>query len=174
VSRPTAEEFAPYYERYVSRVPEERIMPVLEAQPAEIRALLDRCSPEQEGFRYAPDKWSIRQVMSHLVDAERVFGYRAFTFARDPGQVLPSFDENRFVDESRADDRSLALLLEEWEALRRSNIAMFDRLPAEQWGRSGTASGKPVTVRALAWITAGHVRHHVAVLVERYGLTAGS
>lgn len=174
MSRPSEGEYAPYFQKYIDQVPEDRIVPVLEAQLAEVRHLLSGCTPEQETFRYAPDKWNVREVVSHLADTDRVFGFRAFTFALDPGQGLPGFDENRFVEASGAAERPLAQAIEEWESVRRADISMFKRLSPDQWGHAGTANGKSISVRALAWISAGHVRHHLAMLAKEYRLRPGA
>lgn len=170
MKRPDETEFAPFYAGYVALVPEEDILAVLGRQAEEIRALLATVPPAREGHRYAEGKWSIRQVVGHLVDAERVFGHRAFCFSRGEPAALPSFDENAYVDRAPSDRVPLAELAEELALVRRANLAFLGRLGEAEWARAGTASGKPVSVRALAWIMAGHPRHHVAVLRERYGV----
>ena len=109
-------------------------------------------------------------MLSHLIDGERVFGYRAFCFSRGEQAPLPSFDENQYVSASRAGDVPLVALAGEFAAVRESNLGFLRRLDDDGWTRTGTASGKPVSVRALAWIMAGHPRHHLAVLRERYGV----
>jgi hypothetical protein len=168
--RPEPTEYAPFYAGYVALVPEEDILAVLESQVGEIRDLAVSVPPEREGHRYAEGKWSVRQVLGHLVDAERVFGYRAFCISRAERAALPSFDENAYVAEAPSERIPLAALADELALARHSNLAFLGRLGAEQWGRIGTASGKSVSVRALAWIMAGHPRHHVNVLRERYGV----
>jgi len=170
MERPTETEYATFYRGYVALVPETDIAGVLETQAEEIRRLLATVSPEKETYRYAEGKWSIRQVLGHLVDAERVFGYRAFCFSRGEQAPLPSFDENRYVDAARSDSVPLRELVEELALVRRSNLVALRRLDAREWAQVGTASGKPVSVRALAWIMAGHPRHHVQILRERYGV----
>ncbi len=169
-SRPRADEYAPFYAGYVDRVTEEDILGVLAAQKDEIGALA-RSLPEAKGsHRYAEGKWSIGEVLSHLIDGERVFGYRAFCFSRGEQAPLPSFDENQYVSASRASLVPLVALAGEFAAVRESNLGFLRRLGDDDWTRTGTASGKPVSVRALAWIMAGHPRHHLAVLRERYGV----
>ena len=151
-------------------VPETDIVGVLEPQVEEIRRLLAAVPAERETYRYAEGKWSIRQVLGHLVDGERVFGYRAFCISRGEQAALPSFDENQYVAEARSDGVPLRELVDELALVRRSNLAVLRRLDAREWARVGTASGKPVSVRALAWVMAGHPRHHLQVLRERYGV----
>ena len=170
MERPTETEYAAIYRGYVALVPETDIVGVLETQAEEIRRLLATVSPEKETYRYAEGKWSIRQVLGHLVDAERVFGYRAFCFSRGEQAPLPSFDENRYVDAARSDSVPLRELVEELALVRQSNLVALRRLDAREWAQVGTASGKPVSVRALAWIMAGHPRHHLQILRERYGV----
>jgi len=171
MERPTETEYAAIYRGYVALVPETDIVGVLETQAEEIRRLLATVSPEKETYRYAEGKWSIRQVLGHLVDAERVFGYRAFCFSRGEQAPLPSFDENRYVDAVRSDSVPLRELVEELALVRQGNLAALRRLDAREWAQVGTASGKPVSVRALAWIMAGHPRHHLQILRERYGVS---
>lgn len=169
--RPPLAEYAPFYAGYVALVPETDILPVLEGQADAIRRLLAPVPAEKESDRYAEGKWSLRQVLGHLVDAERVFGYRAFCFSRGEQAALPSFDENQYVAASRSDSVPLGQLVEEFALVRQGNLAVLRRLDAREWARIGTASGKPVSVRALAWIMAGHPRHHLNVLRERYGVS---
>lgn len=171
-SPPAAGEYAPFYAGYVSRVPEEEILPVLEGQVGELRRLAEAVPPEGESFRYAPGKWSVREVFGHLADAERLFGYRALAVARGGREPLPGFDENGAVEQAGFDGVPLGELVDGWAAARRSNLALLRHLPAEAWARTGTANGTPISVRALAWIMAGHVRHHLDVFRDRYGLEA--
>ena len=170
MERPTETEYAAIYRGYVALVPETDIVGVLETQAEEIRRLLATVSPEKETYRYAEGKWSIRQVLGHLVDAERVFGYRAFCFSRGEQASLPSFDENQYVDAARSDSVPLRELVEELVLVRQGNLVALRRLDAREWAQVGTASGKPVSVRALAWIMAGHPRHHLQILRDRYGV----
>lgn len=169
--RPEAGEYAPFYAGYVARMPEEGVLEVLAEQPAELRRIAAGVPPEREDFRYAPDKWSLRQLFSHLIDAERVFGYRALCIAHGDTTPLPGFDEKAYVAAAGLGSTPLAALAEELALLREGNLALFRRLPAEAWTRTGNANGQDVSVRALAWILAGHVRHHLAVLAERYGVS---
>jgi hypothetical protein len=169
--RPPQSEYAPFYAGYVALVPETDVLAVLEGQVDAIRGALASVPAARENYRYAEGKWSLRQVLGHVVDAERVFGYRAFCFSRGEEAPLPSFDENRYVDAARSDSIPSAELVEELALVRRGNLAVFHRLDDRGWARVGTASGKPVSVRALAWIMAGHPRHHLNILRERYGVS---
>ena len=166
--RPAAAEYAAYYEKYISLVPEDAVLPVLEQQNAEIRRLVGEIRPDRETSRYASNKWSVREVFGHIVDAERVFGYRAFCISRGERLPLPSFDENEYIRASRYDTIPLADLLEEFLVCRRGNLAILARLDAKEWQGMGTASNHPVSVRALAYMMAGHFRHHVKGLREQY------
>lgn len=163
-------EYAAFYDGYVKRVREGDIVAALAAQVNEVEALVMAAPSARETYRYAPGKWSVREVMSHLIDAERVFGDRAFRISRGEAQPLPGFDENAYVAASGADARSLRTLFDEWAVARRLTVALFEHLPDEAWARVGTANGQPVSVRALARIAAGHVDHHLTILRERYGL----
>jgi hypothetical protein len=171
-SRPDAGEYAPFYAGYVARVPEADILAVLAAQKAEIAALARSVPQAKESYRYAKGKWSVRELLGHVIDGERVFGYRAFCFSRGEPAALPSFDENQYVAAARADAIPLRELADDFAVVRDSNLAFLRRLDAGAWTRTGTASGATVSVRALAWIMAGHPRHHLAVLRERYGIGA--
>lgn len=168
--RPADTEFAPFYASYISRVPETDPLPALEAQPAELHALADRIAPEDELFRYAPDKWSVRQMFGHLIDTERVMGYRAFCIARGEVKPLPGFDEKDYVARADSDERSVKALAHEFAAVRHANLWAIRSWTEDDWTRMGNANGKPVSARAIAYIMAGHVRHHMALLRERYGL----
>lgn len=170
--RPSDTEFAPFYAGYISRVLEADPVPVLEAQPAEIRALAESIAPEEELFRYAPDKWSIRQTFGHLIDTERVMGYRAFCIARGETKPLPGFDQNDYVARADSDERSVTEMAHEFATVRHANLWAIRTWTPEKWSLVGNANGKPITVRALAYVMAGHVRHHVAILQERYGVSA--
>lgn len=168
--RPADTEYAPFYAGYVSLVEGDDVLAVLERQVGELRALSAAVPKDRETYRYAPDKWSVRQVVSHITDGERVFGYRAFCISRGEQAPLPSFDENEYAAHSVSDSVPLGELVDELVTVRRGNLAALRRLAAGDWARLGTASGKPVSVRALAYVMAGHPRHHLGVLRERYGI----
>jgi hypothetical protein len=170
--KPAPSEYAAYFERYVARVPETDVLRALEAQPEEWKEALSGVSEERSRFRYAPDKWSIRQVLGHMIDVERVFGYRALSIARADARPLPGFEENDYAANGGHDGCSLASLLAEFEALRRSHALLFRHLPPEAVARVGSANGNPVSVRALAVLMVGHARHHFSVLSSRYDAPA--
>jgi hypothetical protein len=170
MERPGTTEYASFYAGYVGLVPEVDVLSVLEAQAGDLGRLLAGVTPDREGWAYAPGKWSIRQVVGHLGDAERVFGYRAFSISRGERQPLPGFDENPYVAAAGFDEWTLADLVGHFAGLRKANLETLRHVRPREWGQTGTASGAPVTVRALAFIMAGHVRHHSAVLRDRYGL----
>lgn len=168
MNRPTQSEYAPYYESYVSHVSENDILPVLRSQMDELDVLLGRVEPHQETFRYAEGKWTIREIVGHLIDGERVFGYRSLCIARGESQNLPGFDQNDYMITAPYHRIDLEDLLSEFRLVRLSNIAMFRTLDEAAWVRTGTANDNQVSVRALAFIMAGHLRHHMNVLRERY------
>jgi uncharacterized damage-inducible protein DinB len=167
-TRPAPDEYAPYYGTYITKVADGDVVRTLKGQFGDTLAYLRAIPESRGGHRYAPGKWSIREVVGHLCDAERIFAYRALRFARADATALPGFDENAFVGASRFDDRTLASLITEFESVRGATITFFDALFPEEWTRHGTASGKEMSVRALAWVVAGHELHHLEVLKSRY------
>jgi hypothetical protein len=174
IGKPETTEYAPYYERYVSLVRGDDILSTLDDQKGAFRRALSGLPGERAGFRYAPDKWTVREVVGHCTDAERVFSYRALCFARGENAPLPAFDENEYARQSGHDAVPLPDLLEEFDSVRKATLFQLRHLPDGAWRRTGVASGNPVSVRALAHIMAGHVAHHLAILQERYGVpTAG-
>ena len=168
ITIPDRTEAAEYYFTYIDQVPGGDIGQTLEAQLGETLALLHGISEEDSLRRYAPDKWSIRELVSHVNDTERVFLFRAFWFARGFDSPLPSFDQNTAAAAAGADERTWRSHVDEFRAVRTATLAFFQNLPADAWARRGVASGNPFTVRALAYITAGHVTHHTKILRERY------
>ena len=168
-TRPGAGEYSAAFAGYVRRIAEdEDIVAVLLAQHDQVLTRLGRIPETRGGYRYAPDKWSIKEMVGHLCDTERVFAYRALRIGRGDSTPLPSFDDQAYVAESGAGDRTLADLVAEWGDTRRATISLFRNLPAEAWDRRGTASDQPISVRALAYVVAGHLRHHLQTLEERY------
>jgi hypothetical protein len=167
-SVPDRTEAAEYYFRYIDLVPEGDICSLLEAQGRETADMLLGIGGAQSLHRYAPGKWTIRGVLGHIIDAERLFVFRAMWFARGFDAPLPSFDQDTAASAAGADDRPWPGLVEEFSALRASSAIFFRSLPSEAWTRRGIASDCPFTVRALAYVTFGHVAHHVKVLGERY------
>ena len=161
-------EAADYYFTYINQVDGADILAILASQLPETTALLHGISEEQSLHRYAPGKWSIREMMGHVNDAERLFVSRAFWFARGFDSPLPSFDQNIAVPASGAHDRSWRTHIEEFGAVRAATLSFFRYLPEQAWTRRGIASGNPFTVRALAFIVAGHLTHHLTILRARY------
>jgi hypothetical protein len=166
--RPTDKEFAPYYAKYIALVPGAALFDVLKESGAHVQKVLRPISEEKSQYRYAPDKWSIREVIGHVADAERVFTYRALRFARADATKLPGFDQDLWSKTTNAHSRTLVSLLDDLQALRAATISLFGGFADEDWDRSGTASDNPVTVRALAYIVAGHEHHHLKIVMERY------
>jgi hypothetical protein len=168
VSRPTPDEYAPYYETYVTAAGGGDPLDALAAQETELAAMLDGLSPEESTFRYAPGKWSIREVVGHVVDAERVFAYRALRFGRADETPLPGFDQNDWARTTNADARPLGEHIAEFRAVRAATLALFRGMPDEAFDRGGVASDNRVTVRALLYIMVGHAAHHIGILRDRY------
>jgi hypothetical protein len=166
--RPEPSEFAPAYANYIRQVPDGDLLATLERQLQDTRAALAGLTESQADFAYAPGKWTIKEVLGHVTDGERVFAYRALCFARGDSTPLPGFDEQAWTPASGASSRTLADLLEELAAVRDSTLALLSHLPADAPLRRGTANGNEISVRALAWIIAGHERHHLRILRERY------
>ena len=166
--RPSPEEHAPYFSRYIDLVPDGDITDILMRQLGETLRLLQDVPPGRETHRYAPDKWSIREVVGHLIDVERVFAFRAIAIARADGVDLPSMEQDEWAARSNAHQRSLDDLASEWAALRRATVHMFATLPDDAGGRRGKAGGNPVTVRSLPWMIAGHELWHRELLARSY------
>lgn len=169
-TRPSADEYAPYYGTYVGAVPDGDITRTLSEQGETFLARLKHLTEEQAAFAYAPGKWTVKQVICHIADAERIFAYRALRIGRGDATPLAAFDENLYAASCDADARPLDTLLGEFAAVRAATLALLRWLPDAAWTRRGTASGKEVSVRGLAWIAAGHALHHANVLQERYGV----
>lgn len=165
---PDRAEAAEYYFTYIDKVPEGDVCATLEKQLPETLTLLQGISEEQSRHRYAAGKWTIREVLSHVNDAERLFVFRAFWFARGFDSPLPSFDQNEALVRAAADARPWSSHVDEFRSVRASTLSFFRSLPADAWSRRGMASDNPFTVNALAYITAGHVYHHSGILRERY------
>jgi hypothetical protein len=166
--RPGVDEHAPYYSAYTAEAPGGDLVAALEKQATDVAALIKGVPEARGGHRYAEGKWSIREVIGHITDSERVFAYRLMRFARGDATALPSFDENLIVKGSDADARTLADLGEEFAAVRRATVTLVRPMQDAQMARRGTASGKEISARALAWIIAGHAQHHMKVLRVRY------
>ena len=167
-TRPDRSEAAPYYFTYIDRVDADDISAALGAQGIETLALLESISEGQSLHRYAPDKWTIRQLLSHINDTERLFVSRAFWFARGFDSELPSFDQHVAAAAAAADVRPWRSHVDEFRTVRAATLSFFQNLPEPAWDRRGIASGNPFSVRALAYLAVGHVTHHVAILRTRY------
>jgi hypothetical protein len=167
MARPDPDEYSPYYGKYVALVPEDKIVPAMKSTCTETLALLRDVSDHDAGVLHPPYTWSIKQVVGHLTDTERVFGYRALRFARGDTTPLPGFDENLYAQSGSFDRQRLDALTAEFDLVRQSHIAFFDNLSREAWTRRGTANGNEISVRALAFIIVGHHRHHHAILRGR-------
>ena len=168
MARPTATETAPVYYRYIDLVPDEDVVAALENQLTEIYSFLNSISEDKSLDSYAPDKWTIRQVVNHVNDGERVFLYRALWFARRFPDPLPSFDQDIGVAGADANNVAWKDLVEEFRDIRVATISFFKNLTEDAWLRTGIASDNPFTVRSLAYIIAGHAAHHQGVIRERY------
>jgi DinB family protein len=164
---PSPTEYAPYYGKYVSLVPETDIVGALEAQIAEMAAILRPVPEAQSSILHSPYTWTIKEVVGHLTDTERVFGYRALRFARDDRTPLPGFDENEYARSAEFNRLPLPDLVSEFEAVRRSHVWLFRNLPEAAWARGGEANATPMTVRAIAYMLVGHTRHHAAIIRKR-------
>jgi uncharacterized damage-inducible protein DinB len=170
VTPPARSEAADYYFKYIDLVPAGDLMQILAAQPDEVVRVLKPVSEDRSLASYGSDKWSVRQVVSHINDCERLFAFRAFWFARGFDSGLPSFDQMLAASAADADRHPLRAHVDEFVSLRRSTIAFFAQLSSPAWDRRGTASGNPFTVRALAFLAAGHVIHHLNGLRHDYGI----
>ncbi len=169
IALPAADEHAPYYGKYVALIGPDSLA-ALETQARTTAALLAATPEERGGFRYAEGKWSVKEVVGHLADAERVFAYRAMRIGRADTTDLAGFDENQYVPAGRFDRRALKDLAAEFAAVRAATLALARSFDAEALLRRGSANGSPVSARALLAIIAGHEAHHVGLLRERYGL----
>lgn len=168
VTRPQSDEYAPYYEKYVALIPGEDIIGTLDAQRVQTAQLLAARSERDGNFRYAPDKWSVKEVIGHVSDAERIFSYRLLRIARGDATPLASFEQDNYIATGAFGERSLADMAAELAAVRAATMTLVQSLPSEAWTRLGTASNKPVSARALAYIIAGHELHHRRILEEKY------
>ncbi len=166
--RPDPSEFADFYADYIALVPDGDVVHTLERQADELAGLLGRLPDARGDFAYAPGKWTLKEVVGHITDAERVFSYRALRIARADPTPLPGFDEKKWVPNSGALARTLADLVGEFKAVRAATVALFRHLPPDAPLRRGTANNREVSVRALAWIAAGHALHHQRLIRERY------
>ena len=168
ISKPDETEYLPYYGKYISLVPDGDVVAALTAQLDETLALLRSITESEAGFRYAPDKWSIKELLGHVIDTERIFAYRALRFARNDKTALSGYEQDDYIRNASFDDCALADLASEFEHVRQSNIFLFKHLNYEAWTRRGLANENEVSVRALAYIIAGHELHHCEILRSKY------
>jgi transposase len=168
LNRPDATEYAPYYGKYISLVSDSDILALLSRQLDETLTLLGSISESQANYRYAPEKWSIKELLGHLIDTERIFAYRALRFARNDKTPLQGFDQDDYIRGASFDDCAISDLASEFAHVRRSSLSLFKHLSEEAWKRRGAANDSEVSVRALAYIIAGHELHHVEILRGRY------
>lgn len=168
-SRPQPNEYAAYYGKYIALVPDADIFDLLQSQMKDSLAFLRKVPEAQGDVVHPPYAWTIKQVISHLIDGERIFAYRALRIARGDTTPLPGFDENEYAKMAKTDQLKLGDLVNEFETVRAATLTLLHNLPEEAWTRASTANGYPVSVRALAWIMAGHVNHHMAIVRKRLG-----
>ena len=168
MTRPQNSEAADYYFKYIDLINSDDVVPAIKDQMGQTVRFLEGISEEQSLKAYAPGKWTIRELLNHVSDGERLFLSRAFWFARGFQDAMPSFDQDIAVAHAHANNTSWAKLVEEFKTVRAATISFFETLPDEAWSRSGVASDNPVTVRAIAYIIAGHLVHHVNVLRDKY------
>lgn len=168
MNRPETTEFAPYYNNYISQIEGDNVMPVLNSQVAEIRSMFADVPEEKGTFAYAEGKWTIKELLSHLIDGERMFAYRVLRISRGDKTPIEGFEQDGYIENSNANNRSFAELFDEFDLQRRSNLLLLNNISDEGSKRMGTASDNPISVRALTYIMAGHVTHHINILRERY------
>jgi uncharacterized damage-inducible protein DinB len=168
ITRPNPDEYAPYYEKYISKVKSDEPLKELRDGLKQTKKLISNLNKKQLKLRYAEGKWTIKEILVHMMDAERIFGYRALRFARNDQTKLPSFDEEQYAPASKATKRKIKSILREYEAVRKATIALFENLDEEMLMRVGTANDQQMSVRALLYVTAGHELHHVGVIKEKY------
>ena len=161
-------EYAPFYAGYVSQVNNQDILEVLQLQSQELEQLFSSLSEEQGLFAYADGKWTLKELLGHLNDAERVFSYRLFRIGRGDQTPLPGFEQDDYIETALSNQRTIQSLIEEFKGIRAATLSLIDSLSDEDLLRKGTASNTPVSVRALMAITAGHVKHHLVIIKERY------
>jgi hypothetical protein len=171
MNRPETSEYDAYYERYVSLLgADEDVVAALEKQPSELKELFANIGEERGTFAYEAGKWSLKESLSHIIDGERIFGYRALRISRGDATPIEGFEQDGYIENSNANNRCFAELLDEFELQRRANLLLINNLSDEAAARLGTASGLPISVRGLVYIMAGHVRHHQAIFKEKYAI----
>jgi hypothetical protein len=168
IGRPQPGEYAPYYDRYISLVSGDNILDVLDDERRKFILLLSGRSEADGNFRYAPDKWSVKELLGHINDCERIFAYRALRIARGDQTPIEGFEQDDYVRNADFNRRTLEEMVEDYIAVRRATVSLFRNLPPEAWSRRGVANNNEVSVRAIAYSIAGHDLHHRRILEERY------
>jgi hypothetical protein len=168
LTRPLPGEYAEAYAPYIAAAPEGNVLVLLQEQLGKVLDLYSRFSEAQGAYRYAPGKWSLKDLLQHLSDAELIFAYRCLRIGRGDVTPLPGFDEEAYAAVARADERSVADLLADFRAARTASLSLFQGLPDSAWGQQGTTNGRSITARCLPFINLGHVAHHLDVIRERY------
>jgi hypothetical protein len=168
MNRPETNEFDPYYNTYISLVEGDNVLPVLEAQPGELRSMFSDVPEEKGAFAYAEAKWTVKELLGHMIDGERMFAYRIFRISRGDKTPIEGFEQDDYIENAHSNERSFTDLLNEFELLRQANMLFFNNLKDDAWTRTGTANKREISVRAIAFIMAGHIRHHINILKERY------
>ena len=170
MNRPDKTEYDPYYEHYVSLVADSDILDTLGSQSTKLQDIFTAMPEERGDFRYAEGKWSIKELLGHLIDAERMFAYRLFRISRGDETPIEGFEQDGYIENAHSNGRSFADLLEEFSLLRRANMIFFNNMGDDSWTRVGTANNAKISARALVYIMAGHIEHHLGVLKERYSV----
>jgi hypothetical protein len=168
ISRPVEGEYDPYFDRYIKLVPEGNLLELLRSQTQETRESFEKFSEDRGNYSYAPGKWSIKEVLGHVMDSERIFAYRILCISRGEQQPLPGFDQNDYAAAADYARIPLSKVVQHYEALRRSTFFLLEQIPGSAWNRTGISNQKRISLRALAYIIAGHERHHLRVLSELY------
>ena len=168
MSKPTPQEYVPFYAGYINKIGDADILTLLRNQIDEAQQLAALITADKEDYAYAPGKWTVKQVWGHIIDTERVMAYRLLRFARNDQKELQGFEQDDYVDNARSQQRTLSSLLQEFNLLRQANLFLFESLNEAEKARTGTANGNPVTVNALLYIIAGHAANHFDILKERY------
>ena len=168
ITKPDTTEYTPHFETYISKVTQDNLIDALKASSHSFLKLMTSILKEKHDYRYAPGKWTIKEMVAHIIDCERVFMYRGLSFARNDKNPLPGFNENEWAKEADVSNRSMDSLLEEYEHARKANIIFFEGISDEISKRKGKANNNYISVRALGFIISGHELHHMGILKERY------
>ncbi|MFN0274784.1 MAG: DinB family protein [Chitinophagales bacterium] len=166
--KPATHEYATYYEKYIERVPEGNLIQILKNQIKETVSFLKSIPEEKLNHSYAAGKWTIKQILQHMIDAERIFSYRLLRIARNDKTPLPGFDEEEYAREAFVDERKFEIMIAEFEIVRSSTLLLLETLNENEMNRIGTASNQPASARSISYIIAGHELHHISIMKERY------